>query len=158
MKRARSNASGAVQKVAMPVIVIDSREQRPLTFGAAQETRRVALRSGDYSVAGLVDRVAIERKSLADLYNCVGWSRERFERELARLSALRYAALVVEGTMAEVLDGVPYSRVHPNAVLGSLLAWSVDHRLPIFFCDDRRLAALTVMKLLKKCDVRFRGR
>jgi hypothetical protein len=34
--------------------------------------------------------------------------------------------------------------------VGSLLAWSVQHRLPIFFAGSRRLAAATVLKLLSK--------
>jgi ERCC4-type nuclease len=47
-------------------ILIDTREQRPLDFGS-QLTRRATLATGDYSVEGLADSVAIERKSLADL-------------------------------------------------------------------------------------------
>jgi ERCC4-type nuclease len=144
-------------EAATPVILVDSREQRPLCFGS-QETRRVAMNAGDYSIEGCVDSVALERKSIPDLYNCVGWSRERFERELVRLATLRYAAIVIEGTLGEVLAGAPYSRIHPNAVLGSLLAWSIDHRLPIFFCDDRQLAALLVKGLLVKCTDRFGDR
>ncbi len=43
-------------------IVIDSREQRPYQFpGAVVKT----LPTGDYSIVGLTDRVAIERKSKA---------------------------------------------------------------------------------------------
>jgi ERCC4-type nuclease len=137
-------------------ILIDTREQRPLDFGA-RPVRLATLRTGDYSIDSLVDSVAIERKSLPDLYGCVGWSRERFERELARLMALRYGAVVIEGTLAEVLGGVPYSRVQPNAVFGSLIAWSVHYRLPIFFCDNRRLTAMTVQKLLEKCARCFGG-
>ena len=132
------------------MILVDTREQRPLDFGSS-ETRRIALRSGDYSVAGLVDKVSIERKSLVDLFDCVGWERPRFERELMKLAALRYGALVIEATLAEILDGAPYSKVNPNAVVGSLLAWSVRWRLPIFFCGNRRLAAVVVQKLLARC-------
>ena len=51
-------------------IIIDSREQRPFDFLSQNgdiETERGTLDTGDYSVAGLESRVAVERKSLADL-------------------------------------------------------------------------------------------
>jgi ERCC4-type nuclease len=133
-----------------PVLLVDTREQKRLCFGS-HPTRIATLTTGDYSIEGITDAVAIERKSLSDLYGCIGQSRERFERELERMSALHYGALVVEATLAEVLTGPPLSRVNPHAAFGSLMAWSVRGRLPIFFCGDRRLAAMTVMKLLEKC-------
>ena len=50
-------------------IIIDTREQAPFTFrhermGATTEPGTLAV--GDYSLAGLEDRVAVERKSLPD--------------------------------------------------------------------------------------------
>jgi hypothetical protein len=75
----------------------------------------------------------------------------RFERELDRLAALKYGALVIETTLASVLDGCPRSDVHPSAALGSLISWSVKGRLPVFFCGNRKLAAHVTAKLLEKC-------
>ena len=133
-----------------PTILVDTRERLPLCFGA-QPIRVTTLRTGDYSVEGLADVVSIERKSLADLFGCIGQSRKRFERELGRLAALKYGAIVIETSLGSVLAGPNYSQVHPNAAFGSLMAWSVRWRLPVFFCDSRELAAMTVMKLLEKC-------
>ena len=69
-------------------VIVDSREQAPFPFrGPRYEGVTVemgALSVGDYSLAGLADRVAVERKSLPDLVMCLGRERERFERELAR--------------------------------------------------------------------------
>lgn len=68
-------------------IIIDTREQRPFAFLGQNgdiETERGTLSLGDYSLAGLTDRVAVERKSLADLVMCLGKERERFQRELMR--------------------------------------------------------------------------
>jgi ERCC4-type nuclease len=45
-------------------------------------------------VQGFADQIAVERKSLADLFGTLGQGRERFERELVRLSAHQYAAVV----------------------------------------------------------------
>jgi DNA excision repair protein ERCC-4 len=137
-------------------ILIDTREQRPVRFEGAS-TRAATLATGDYSIEGGVDLVAIERKSLPDLFACIAGQRDRFERELERLAALRYGALVIEASLADVLVGCPPSRVHPASAFGSLMSWSVKGRLPIFFCGDRRQAALTVSKLLEKCAKHFIG-
>ncbi len=130
-------------------IVIDSRERLPLSFGS-WPTVVDGLKTGDYSIQGFEDRISLERKSLYDLFACVGRERERFERELVRLAAMQYGAVVVEGNLADVLAGVPRSLVSGKAALGSLLAWSVDHRTPVFFCGNRLMAGATVLKLLKK--------
>jgi DNA excision repair protein ERCC-4 len=137
-------------------ILVDTREQAPLVFRGFS-TERATLRTGDYSIEGCADTVAIERKSLADLFSCIGQQRDRFERELERLAAFRYGALVVEATMADVLRGCPSSRIHPASAFGSLMSWSVQGRLPIFFCGNRELAAQTVAKLLEKCAKHVAG-
>lgn len=60
------------------VILVDTREQRPLSFGDLP-TRRATLVTGDYSVIAngrdLRDVVVIERKSVSDLLGCIGGQR-----------------------------------------------------------------------------------
>src|SRR5690606_30906299 len=81
-----------------PVVLIDTREQAPLTF-TRLESRRGTLQSGDYSFAGGEDLFAIERKTIPDLVACcVGNGRDRFFRELHRLRGFRFARLIVIGT------------------------------------------------------------
>jgi ERCC4-type nuclease len=68
-----------------PTIVIDNREQEPLPFTRLKSIRGT-LYSGDYSVGGLEEHFAVERKSLDDMANCcLSGNRDRFERELHRL-------------------------------------------------------------------------
>jgi len=59
-----------------PTLIIDSMEQKPYSFKAFRKwfvaIERRKLPAGDYSIAGLEDRVAVERKSLQDLFN---WQR-----------------------------------------------------------------------------------
>ena len=54
--------------------------------------------------------------------------RDRFERELERLSAMDWAAVVVEATLETIVrDPPPYSELSPKTVYRSLLAWSVRY-------------------------------
>ncbi|MCG3204350.1 MAG: hypothetical protein KCHDKBKB_01065 [Elusimicrobia bacterium] len=128
-------------------IIIDSREQQPYEYlGAAV----MALRSGDYSLFGYETKVAIERKSLQDVFNSVGAQRKRFEREVQRLAAMDYAAIVVEATLEECLTPPPYSQMNPKAVVNTLLAWSVKYRLAVFFAGNRRFGRAVTYRLLEK--------
>lgn len=105
------------------IISVDTREQAPFTFESITDfatgarvlitTERATVPSGDYSIrfhsAPIVvdwhDRVAVERKSMSDLFNSyLGDDREREERKLARLNELQFAAMVVEGTTADLLS------------------------------------------------------
>jgi DNA excision repair protein ERCC-4 len=130
-----------------PQIVIDAREQLPYEFdGAITKT----LDTADYSVEGLEHCVAFERKSLNDLLGCIGGSRDRFERELERLSQIRYRGLIVEATLLEVLRPPPFSRLHPNSILGTLASWSLRFQLPIWFGGTRSTAQSLTERLLVK--------
>lgn len=128
------------------VILVDTREQRPLTL---PNSRRATLKVADYSVEGFTDLIAVERKSHEDFVGCVGKDRDRFERELAKLAMFEYPAIVLECTMADLLAGTRFSEVHPHAAVGSLIAWSVKYRVPVWLAGDRRTAAATVRKILE---------
>jgi ERCC4-type nuclease len=106
--------------------------------------------TGDYSVEGMEHLISLERKSLSDLLFCIGGDRERFERELQRLSQMRYPAIVVEASLAEALRGTRYTDLHPSQILGSLVSWSIKLRIPIWFCDNRDLAQTVTARLLSK--------
>ena len=60
-------------------IVIDTREQEPYSFDSRLVAAvRRALPAGDYSVEGMEERVAVERKSLDDFVSTVIHARRRF--------------------------------------------------------------------------------
>jgi ERCC4-type nuclease len=127
------------------VILCDTREQLPLTL---PNFRRATLATGDYSVEGYEQLIAVERKSHADFAMCVGQERERFERCLARLATMEYPALVLECGLSDLLAGTRYSAVHPASVAGSLIAWSTKYRLPVWLAGNRDNAAMVVTKIL----------
>lgn len=144
-------------------VVIDTREQRPFEFAGltsdARHGRRPlvvpttvgTLGQGDYSLVGLSDTVAVERKSHADLVGTLSQGRERFERELERLAGLLWAAVVVEADWAQVLAGHDRSRLNPKTVHRSVIAW--QQRYPSihwWFCTDRRLAEVTTFRILER--------
>jgi ERCC4-type nuclease len=129
------------------VFAIDTREQRPYPL---LPSVRKTLRTGDYSVLGLEDRVTIERKSQKDAYATLGQDRDRFERELERMAEMDYAAIVLECSLSDFLIPPVRSRVNPQSAIGSVVAWTVRYRIPVFFADGRTGGAALVRRLLER--------
>lgn len=119
-------------------ILVDTREQCPWEFDT--ETVRKALSAGDYSLEGLENKVAIERKSLDDLVQTVIHQRERFHAELKKLQTMQYACVVVEGNFEDLFSGKYRSQAHPNSIFGSVLSIIVDCNVPVYFCSNRQIA------------------
>lgn len=131
-----------------PAIVIDTREQLPYTFDGLP-TVLATLKSGDYSLAGFEHRIAVERKSHADLWGSMTSGRARFQRCCERLSQLERAAIVIECSMAEACERPSYiQRTNPASVVGGLISWSAQYRLPVFFCDNRAFAERVTLRYL----------
>ena len=129
-------------------IITDSREQRPYSFKA--DTMTGALPTGDYSICGLEDYIAIERKELNDLIGCLSKGRDRFERELQRGKGLDYFSLIVEASLQDIAQGAYRSKMLPKAVFESLMAFSVRYHMPIFFCGNRQYGQRITESLLCK--------
>ena len=135
-------------------VIVDSREQAPFTFrhekyaGTVAETG--ALDTGDYSLAGLIDRVAVERKSLPDLVACLSRERERFERELQRAAALDAFAVVVEASWADLAAGQYRSQLNPHSACQSVLAFTVRYRTPFIFAGSRAGAEYVTWGFLRQ--------
>lgn len=127
--------------------IIDTREQLPLDLSPLQ-VERGTLATGDYSLKGLENIVAIERKSLSDFIGCVGGERERFEREIQRLLAYPVRAMVIEcGWQALERGDFGKSKVTASQAMGSALGWMAAG-LPILFAIDHERAGQAVGRLL----------
>jgi ERCC4-type nuclease len=153
------------EPVVFPVsVVIDTREGLPYTFAGlyadARQGRapltvltvRCALPSGDYSLDGHERSLAVERKSLADLFNTLGQGRGRFQRELERLAAMPAAHVVIESSWTGILKDPPErSRLLPKTVHRSVISWvqryPTIHWWPM--CC-RRLAEITTFRILER--------
>jgi DNA excision repair protein ERCC-4 len=141
------------------VLLVDSREQRPFQFTAPVRAEFddggvsvLGLSEGDYAIAidGLAPlSIRIERKSLSDFYGCVGNGRDRFVRELERLTQYQHRALVIEGSLSDVIGGFDRSAVHPKSAIGSLIAWSVRYGLAIWFAETHARAADLTQRALE---------
>lgn len=134
------------------VVVVDTREKTPYLFESlgAQMVRR-KLDSGDYSAAGYESRIAIERKTKADAYGCLGKQRARFKREIERLAGYEYAAIVIECSFSDFLRNPPAtSQMSPRAAVNSLLSWSVRYGVHVWFADERDLGEAMTLRLLEK--------
>ena len=79
-----------------PVIIIDTREQKPYKFSIP--TIKKALPSGDYSIVGYEDDITVERKSLPDLVRFCGRDRSRFMNQCNRLVEIKHRLLIVESS------------------------------------------------------------
>ncbi|NUP10878.1 MAG: hypothetical protein HOW73_32945 [Polyangiaceae bacterium] len=132
-----------------PTIVIDTREQRPWTF-ADHPTVHRALPAGDYSVDGLEHRVAIERKSIADLVSTLTAGRERFERELQKLADYERAIIIVEGDLEDVIAGRYRSKVPPQCLVGSFGSFFAQWGIATVFAGSVRNAQILARSFLVK--------
>ncbi len=150
------------------VVCIDTREQLPYEFtGITNKTRRsgklitkdivvrsqeCTLASGDYSLLGFEDKVAVERKSKADAYGTFGRGRARFERELERLNEMDFAAVLVECEWNALVRHPPKnSKLSPKSVDRSILAWMQRYiRVHWIFRPTRFDAERTCLRILDR--------
>lgn len=130
---------GTQLRTPLPVAVVDTREQNPLSFrrfkGWFARIEYRALPLGDYSVAGMENSCVVERKDLGDLISSFTENRSVFVKRLRRMSELPHSLLVVTTALNEIKSEYPYRRVSPNQITQSLIAVLAGLRLP-FICTE----------------------
>lgn len=132
-------------KIPKPVVLVDTREQRPMRLARftnwIAEERVATLPTGDYSIEGMETLVCLERKSLNDLVSTLLHNRARFIRQLERMVAYPYRAIIVEADYAQVKCFYPFahgSSAHPNGVAGSLDAAEVKFGVPVVYASSNQ--------------------
>jgi hypothetical protein len=153
-------------------VIVDTREQHSFTFEGLRAdacdgsrplaviTARGTLQQGDYSLSCWERSIAIERKEMADLFQCCGKERGRFQRELERLQQLAAggppgstcAAVVCEADWSAITTAPPpYTSLKPKIVYRSVIAWQVRFpRVQWWFCPGRRFAEITTFRMLER--------
>lgn len=137
-----------MKELILPRIAIDTREQLRYQFDG-YESYRTTLQTGDYSLEGYTDVLAVERKNKSDAWAMLTESRKRFERCLERLSLLDRAAIVIECSMAEFCEPpVQVKRVNAATAMGSYISWSTKWRIPVFFAENRQWGERVTLRIL----------
>lgn len=140
-------------------IVVDTREQLPLKFLPEFETITLGLPVGDYGIAGfsgwdypdfIVERKGGGKEGLDDLCGSLGKGRERFYREIEKMRAFRFAALVIESTPREVEKEEYRSQIRAASIFGTLDALAVRTGLHIYWCGNAFGAARKVEALCRQ--------
>lgn len=136
-------------------IICDSREQKPFTFTGAHiyegtTVEAGTLATGDYSIKGLEAAVAVERKSLPDLVQCLAGSRERFVRELERSRALESFCVIVEAPWEALAKGEYRSQLLPQAACQSVASFMARMQIPFWFCGSRPAAEYCCWSFLRQ--------
>lgn len=135
-------------------VIVDSNEQVPWQFRTIDvadhkgmsalvvHTEVRKLKTGDYSIAGLEDRVTIERKSISDALGTFTAGRERFERELERMKEMDYGAIYIEGKPEAMARHIRSEgrRVKMKSIMGSLRAWRQRYGVHTLWCLNRHEA------------------
>jgi len=133
--------------------VYDTREQRPYRLaipdpryfddGGGYDEK---LEAGDIGcdLDGQRQTVVVERKALQDFVACCGRERERFENELARLSAYGMAVIVIEAPFAQIRAVAnPPSMTGRPGMSGdqcwrSIIHWQVVYPTVHWYCATNR--------------------
>lgn len=133
------------------VVLVDTREQdtarlRVRLKDMKCEHERCKLDFGDYSAKVPVNgewltlNVAIERKmDLDELAQCYCNGRKRFEREFerAQIAGAKIYLLVENATWEDAYTGNYRSKMSPQALTASMLAWLARYRCQLIFCRQR---------------------
>ena len=99
------------------------------------------LNVGDYSIEGYESKLAVERKSLADLYGTLGKGHKRFKAELERSQSFDYFAIVIEGSYSHCKNksfpGAFYSKMQGYVITKILWTIHMKYKVPFFFTNTR---------------------
>jgi ERCC4-type nuclease len=143
---------GTQLRTPLPVAIIDTREQNPLSFRRFrawfERIEYRALPLGDYSVAGMESSCVVERKDLADLIQSFTTNRSVFVNRLRRMSRLPNSLLVVTAPLSEIKSDYPYRGPNPNRITQSLIAVLTGLRLPFLCTESHELGEEIVASFL----------
>jgi len=137
-------------------IIVDSREQKPFQF-KDKIVIDSKLEYGDYSVHPN-NKLAVERKSLVDLFGTLSGGRERFEKEIQRAQKMNgYIVVVVEST----LNNMMYQKQKFSKASGDFIAHNMRQilrnydNIQFVFCDGREEARDKTVRILEMDENAF---
>ena len=149
-------------------IIRDTREQIPWEFHyehtVAEEIG--TLKTGDYAVKGLEDKLCIERKGcIEEFANNLGREFTRFSKELIRMDKYPHAFIVCEFPLKDLIE-YPFhnhnarlqqiAKIGGKYLLKQIMEIQLDHKVKIMFCSNRFYAQQLALSLMKRTHERYR--
>lgn len=139
-------------------IIVDTREQTPWEF-ENYTTANKKLDTGDYSIEGLQDIFAIERKrTVSEIANNV--TEPRFKDFLSRLEKFKHKFILLEFTLNNVMDypvgsTVPKRMWHTlkitnKYILKYLTEINIKYNIHTIYCGNRENAEEVAISIMKR--------
>lgn len=145
-----------------PTFLIDTREQVPFPIWdmldwegyeiGKERVKRGTIKTGDYSIVGLEDQIAVERKSFDDFFGSITFGRDRLLAEIDRAEKLRFFGFVIEAPLERIIQGHPrHHRFPGSTAVRTILSWQVRYPwVHWFYCANRDQAGLITVRLLER--------
>lgn len=135
------------------VLICDTREQTPLFMPKPPKGLiivRDTLPYGDYSIKGFENLIAIERKTVQDLWTSLTSDAKRFKAELEELAKYERRYILIEGVESEFLSWQPDRKIHPNTIRMALASIEAKGGIPVHQAESREMAERWVLDLFIK--------
>jgi ERCC4-type nuclease len=150
------------------IIIRDTREQTPWEFyyehTVAEEI--ATLKTGDYTVKGLEDKLCIERKGcIEELANNLGRDFARFSKELIRMDQFPHSFIICEFPLKDLIE-FPFhrpnnklqktSKISGNYLLKQIMEIQLKHNVKVIFAGSKYFANKSALSLMKRINERYR--
>jgi len=125
------------------MIIVDTREQKPLWYPDEPDILQLKLDEGDYTTSDLINKVHAERKSGNDLYGSIIQGHARFRNELirARDKGIKLAVFVEcskEDFIAKKFRGGYMLNAKPVQLRNMLTTIADRYDVDFIWCDGRK--------------------
>ena len=139
-------------------IIIDTREQIPWEF-KYHNTAKQKLDTGDYSIEGFENILAIERKkSVSEI--ATNLSESRFKDVLQRLSQIKHPFIVFEFSLDDIYNfpigsDIPKKlwdklKISGNYIVKRLIEIQLQYNIQMIFCDNASNAERFSTSIMKR--------
>jgi ERCC4-type nuclease len=143
---------GTQLKTPRPALVVDTREQHPFDFSRFAAwfggIQKKALQLGDYSIAGMENICAVERKALPDLVHSLTVQRSVFVHRLRRMAQVPHRLLVIDAALSQVKSRYAHCGADPNRITQSLVAVLAGLGVPFLCAETHELGEEIVASYL----------
>jgi len=142
------------------VVIVDTKEKKPWELVSERVLGREfkSLKTGDYTIEGLEDKICIDRKgSVNEVAGNI--HQPRFKRELERIREFPHAFLILEASAQDVLDypegsNLPPAilkkiRVNGNYLMTCLNKMQIKYGFNIIYAGNRENAQRIAINLME---------